>query len=251
MCLGIFRGLCSLKVACSVRAQCKDPPKDKGTGRCLSRESLCFICAVFVALHRSFFFGMSGPPKPKSIAVVGSCFIDEACFVPHMPQQGETLLCNSYKKGFGGKGGNQCVMVGKLGGDVRMVAMVGEDANGSAYVTNFADHKVDTRFVLRSQLPTGLAQIWVDEAIGDNRIVVYEGAAGQLNVDAANNLLKDGCLDGMRPAVQERRCFVTRLHWISSAFVLYTPFPPNKKSPLCYSDMPSSWLLTAAFMHLE
>lgn len=60
--------------------------------------------------------------RPK-ITVVGSCNIDLITYTDVLPKPGETLFGTDFKKGFGGKGANQAVMVGKLGGDVVIISI--------------------------------------------------------------------------------------------------------------------------------
>ena len=54
----------------------------------------------------------------KKICVIGSSNIDQFSYVNKFPQEGETIIGESFKTGFGGKGANQAVMAGILGSDV-------------------------------------------------------------------------------------------------------------------------------------
>lgn len=45
-------------------------------------------------------------------------------FTPRLPRPGETLHGTEFRKGFGGKGANQCVAAAKLGASTAMVARV-------------------------------------------------------------------------------------------------------------------------------
>ena len=51
---------------------------------------------------------------------------------------------NRYETGFGGKGANQCIAAAKLGANTCMVARVGADSNGKAYIDNFKNNNVNT-----------------------------------------------------------------------------------------------------------
>eukprot|EP00667_Euglena_gracilis_P013936 EG_transcript_14390 len=169
------------------------------------------------------------------VAVVGSCFMDESCYMPRVPNQGETLHCTSYEQSFGGKGANQAVMVGKIGGHVRLVALVGSDANGLAYIENCKLCNVETTFIKQTSQATGFAQIWVSETCGDNRIVIYPGAAARLDVDEAEKLIQGGCLEGVQYVVcQNEIPLEATLHFLATAHRLgkVTVFNPAPAVPL-------------------
>lgn len=56
--------------------------------------------------------------KNDGIVVVGSCNIDLITYSAVLPLPGQTVLGTDFKKGFGGKGANQAVMIAKLNGNV-------------------------------------------------------------------------------------------------------------------------------------
>jgi ribokinase len=111
-----------------------------------------------------------------SIVVLGACFLDYVGYVERLPAAGETIAAKQFAKGFGGKGANQAVMAGRLGGDVRMVSVVGDDGDGENYIQNFKSNGIDTAFV--SKVPgasTGLAMIAVSDK-AENDIVICRNA---------------------------------------------------------------------------
>jgi ribokinase len=122
------------------------------------------------------------------IAVVGSANTDLITFADTFPRPGETLFGNGFDLGFGGKGANQAVAARLCGGEVLMVAKVGNDLFGEATVKNFAAFGIDTRHVgIIEGVPTGVAPIFVEPG-GQNRIIVVKGANDRLtaaDVDAA------------------------------------------------------------------
>jgi ribokinase len=128
---------------------------------------------------------MAGTPR---IAVVGSANTDLITFADTFPRPGETLFGNGFDLGFGGKGANQAVAARLCGGEVLMVAKVGNDLFGEATVKNFAAFGIDTRHVrIIEGVPTGVAPIFVEPG-GQNRIIVVKGANDRLtaaDVDAA------------------------------------------------------------------
>jgi ribokinase len=74
-----------------------------------------------------------------------------------------------------------------------MVAKVGDDVFGRDYLENFRMVGVDTTHVgVSSEASTGVAPIWVDEASGNNAIVIVPGTNGLLtpaDVEAAREAI--------------------------------------------------------------
>jgi ribokinase len=128
---------------------------------------------------------MANTPR---IAVIGSANTDLVTFAAAFPRPGETIFGTGFDLGFGGKGANQAVAARLCGGEVLMVAKVGNDLFGEATVKNFASFGIDTTHVrIVEGAPTGVAPIFVEPS-GQNRIIVVKGANDQLtaaDVDAA------------------------------------------------------------------
>jgi ribokinase len=122
------------------------------------------------------------------IVVVGSVNMDLVVRAPHLPQPGETIIGSDFKTFPGGKGANQAVAAARLGGRVKMIGRVGNDAFGEELLRTLANDHVDTAFVQRdAAAPSGVALITVEEA-GQNTIVVASGANARVtpaDVDAA------------------------------------------------------------------
>ncbi len=114
------------------------------------------------------------------ITVIGSLNMDFVVQVERLPRPGETVLSGGFASIPGGKGANQACAAGKLGGRVRMVGRVGDDAFGERLRAGLADVGVDTSAVRMTEAtPSGVALIFV-EAGGQNQIVVASGANGLL-----------------------------------------------------------------------
>jgi ribokinase len=123
------------------------------------------------------------------VMVVGSANMDLVVRTSHFPQPGETVLGGEFIAFPGGKGANQAVAVGKLGGKVRFVAKVGGDGFGQDLLRSLGAAGVDTGLVVMDPtLPTGVAFITVDEA-GENTIVVASGANMHLHPDEVRDAL--------------------------------------------------------------
>ena len=115
------------------------------------------------------------------ITVVGSANIDLVVRTPRMPVKGETILGGPFFSGPGGKGVNQAVGAARLGGDVTMVARLGQDQFGDTAAGNLRQEGIRLDCVYRSvDAHTGIASILVDSA-GENMIVVASGANAELS----------------------------------------------------------------------
>jgi ribokinase len=113
---------------------------------------------------------------PK-ICVVGSAMVDQVARAPRLPAAGETVIGTGYAVGFGGKGSNQAVMAARLGAEVTIVAKLGRDELGERTLQNYRDQGIRTDFVcIDDHLPSGVAQICVQEGSGQNSIVCVPGA---------------------------------------------------------------------------
>lgn len=103
--------------------------------------------------------------------------------IPVMPQKGETISGKSISYLPGGKGANQAVAIGKLGGQVAMIGAIGTDAAGQVLLKNLKASGVDASGIeLLPELPTGQAFITVDQN-GENAIIIIAGANGQVSVE--------------------------------------------------------------------
>ncbi|MBC2023487.1 ribokinase [Listeria booriae] len=108
------------------------------------------------------------------IVVIGSINMDISTELHDLPQIGETIKGSNVGISPGGKGANQAVAAAKLGGDVMMVGMIGDDAFGADALANLNSHCIDVTNVWTVPETTGLAMILREN--GDNRIIVAPGA---------------------------------------------------------------------------
>ncbi|KIL42455.1 hypothetical protein SD70_00665 [Gordoniibacillus kamchatkensis] len=125
----------------------------------------------------------AGDAPKEQIVIVGSLNMDIIMKVSHIPRVGETILTNDIKNAAGGKGANQAVGAGKLGGQVYMIGRVGGDLYGRELYNSLIKNGVDAGgVVFDDMLPTGNAYIYVSDN-GDNNIVVNPGANSRLSVE--------------------------------------------------------------------
>lgn len=120
-----------------------------------------------------------------SLAVVGSINVDLTALVERIPSPGETVLGGTLSRQAGGKGANQAAAAARLGGAVRMIGAVGDDADGQWMRQSLADAGVDATAVERRPGATGAALITVDAA-GENQIVVCAGANNDVTLDGVS-----------------------------------------------------------------
>lgn len=131
------------------------------------------------------------------VVVIGSINMDLVVRSPRMPAPGETILGSDFVAVPGGKGANQAVAVGRLGGEVHMLGRVGDDDFGRTLLTSLQEAGVQTDYVWpTSGVPSGCAAITVDDQ-GENAIVVVPGANHRLrpaDIDAAADLLQSAAM---------------------------------------------------------
>lgn len=111
----------------------------------------------------------------SKILVLGSLNMDLVIETTTVPNLGETVLGTGFMTAPGGKGANQAVAIGKLGGEVAMAGCVGDDIFGRELVQNLRENNVNVDNVLvDKKAPTGVAVIVVKD--GNNFIIVNSGA---------------------------------------------------------------------------
>ena len=119
------------------------------------------------------------------VLVIGSLNADLTMRLPRLPRAGETVLGGALATSPGGKGANQAAAAARLGGEVRMVGCVGDDASGRGLVEALAAQQVGVEGIRTiAGEATGTALILVDER-GANAIGVASGANARLSVDVA------------------------------------------------------------------
>lgn len=122
----------------------------------------------------------------EKIIVVGSMNMDVTMEVSRIPVNGETQLAERLLMFSGGKGANQAVGAGRLGGQVYMIGCLGNDMDGKQMYAGMMENHVHMDGVIfDSELPSGKAYINVDKS-GESTIVVYQGANRNLSVNQIN-----------------------------------------------------------------
>ena len=93
-----------------------------------------------------------------------------------VPKVGETIPGTKFHMGFSGKAANAAVMCAKMGGNVTLIAKLGNDDNGKAYKEALKKEAINGILFTDPVEPTGVAQIMVEESTGQNMIIVVPGS---------------------------------------------------------------------------
>jgi len=126
----------------------------------------------------------------KSICIFG-IFVADLCFIGNsIPEKGQTILGNNHIVGPGGKGSNQAIASGRLGGNVNFITKIGRDQNAEMALSLYKEIGINTDSIIQDDNNlTGVAGIMINEKTGENAINVIPGAAGTLiKQDIDNNL---------------------------------------------------------------
>ncbi len=132
-------------------------------------------------VERNSIWDVKQQPTGEKIVVVGSMNIDNSIEGARIPANGETLIATDILTMPGGKGANQAVGVGRLGGEAYMIGRIGKDADGRMLHKSLTDNGVHMDGVeFDEQAASGKAFVHIDRD-GENAIVVYRGANGNLD----------------------------------------------------------------------
>ena len=97
----------------------------------------------------------------------------------------------SQKNLLGGKGANQALAAHRLGGDVKFVTCLGNDANGQNTLQYYRQEGLDVSAgLIVKDTPTGTAMILVNNE-GENCIIITPGANHKLSPDHIQRIEKE------------------------------------------------------------
>ncbi|MCM3032984.1 ribokinase [Niallia sp. MER 6] len=162
------------------------------------------------------------------MTIIGSSSIDLVVTTSKRPNQGETIIGESFKTVPGGKGANQAVAAARLGAEVFMVGCVGEDNFGETIVNNFTANGVNTTYVERvTHSETGTAHITLAE--GDNSIIVVKGANDYVTpdlVEKALNVISESDVVLIQQEIPEETVeYVVEICFANNVPLLLNPAP--------------------------
>ncbi len=138
----------------------------------------------------------------KPIVVLGVFVADTAYRADRQPKMGETILGRNFSLGPGGKGSNQAVAAGKLGADVTMLTRLGTDDFAEMAKKTWREAGVKSVVIETPESYTGAAYIFIEEATGDNAIIVSPGAA---------SLISTADIERNTSLIKQAGVFVTQL----------------------------------------
>lgn len=129
------------------------------------------------------------------VLVFGSVNVDITVYAPRLPAPGETLHAQRYAIGLGGKGANQAAAAARLGAPVALFGRTGCDEMGAQARALLDGYGIDLSGLGSDDgAGTGIAQITVGAADGQNMIAIVGGAnmrLGPADVERAAARLAD------------------------------------------------------------
>lgn len=138
----------------------------------------------------------------KPIVILGIFVADTAYRAERLPKMGETILGTSFVLGPGGKGSNQAVAAAMAGGRVHFITRLGRDAFADIARATWARAGVQPEVTEDAESYTGAALIFIENATGNNAIIVSPGAAGRVSV---------GDVEAKADLIRGASVFVTQL----------------------------------------
>ena len=117
------------------------------------------------------------------VMIFGSINMDLVVYSDAKPNDGETIIGNSFETFLGGKGSNQAVAASKLGANVSFVGKVGSDLYGQKLKEQLNLEKVNTQLLGEIEGESGVAVINVIESSSENQIIVIPGANAHVSAD--------------------------------------------------------------------
>ncbi|NJS40349.1 MAG: ribokinase [Rhodobacteraceae bacterium] len=134
----------------------------------------------------------------KPVVILGIFVADTAYRADRMPKMGETILGRTFVLGPGGKGSNQSVAAAMAqrgtGGRTHFITRLGRDDFAQIARSTWAAAGVQPEVTEDLDSYTGAAFIFLEEATGNNAIIVAPGAAGRVSV--ADVEAKRGLIEG-------------------------------------------------------
>jgi len=116
------------------------------------------------------------------VVILGVFVADTAYRADRAPKMGETILGRSFALGPGGKGSNQAVAAAMAGADVHFISRLGADPFADMAMATWARAGVHPAVTQHADSYTGAAYIFIEEASGNNAIIICPGVASTISV---------------------------------------------------------------------
>ncbi|WP_413540116.1 ribokinase [Aerococcus viridans] len=165
------------------------------------------------------------------ITVIGSISTDFVATTAIRPEMGETVEGENFERSFGGKGANQAVAIGRLGGHVEMIGAVGDDPFGKELLSNLrANHVLNENVERVTGFSSGAAIITLHK--NDNAIIYVAGANNQmphLKTDTVLDAIKQSDLVIIQNEMPQSQIDqIIDYCQVNAVKVLYNPAPARK-----------------------
>lgn len=136
-------------------------------------------------IHKGDSLALPGASRTK-IAVIGNMNMDTIISTDKIPSPGELIISNNIFSTPGGKGINQAIGAGKLGGFVYAIGRLGDDSEGHIISDTLSSYNIKTEGIyIDNSTSTGKAFITVPD--GSNSCVIsYPGANAFFDVEQLN-----------------------------------------------------------------
>lgn len=128
----------------------------------------------------------------KPIVILGVFVADTSYRAERAPKMGETLMGKRFALGPGGKGSNQAAAAAMAGGDVHFVSKLGVDPFADMALACWKKAGVTPVVTQDPDSYTGAAYIFVEDATGNNAIIICPGVAETItaaDIDAQAGLI--------------------------------------------------------------
>ncbi len=169
----------------------------------------------------------------NKIFVIGSSNTDMVVKTDELPLPGETKLGGTFFMNAGGKGANQAVAAARLGGNVTLVAKLGNDIFGKQTLAGLKKENINTDYVFFDESnPSGTALIIVN-AMGENCIVVAPGANANLlpaDIEKVKNLRDAAVILLQLEIPMDTIQYVANLAKVNKQKLILNPAPAQKLS---------------------
>jgi len=136
------------------------------------------------------------------VVILGVFMADTAYRAARLPRMGETIPGKSFVLGPGGKGSNQAVAAAMAGAETHFITRLGQDAFADIALATWKKGGVHPAVVQDAGSYTGAALIFIEDATGNNAIIISPGAAGQIS---------DADVDRNAALIRSAAVFVTQL----------------------------------------
>jgi len=140
--------------------------------------------------------------RENRVVILGVFVADTTYRAERAPKMGETILGKSFRLGPGGKGSNQAVAAARLGAEVSFITRLGKDSFADMAFATWKEAGVIPAVTQSAESYTGAAYIFIEDATGDNAIIISPGAAAEIS---------PADLDARAGLIAEAAVFVTQL----------------------------------------